>query len=59
MTGSLAEFFAMGGYAGFVWPAYGIAALVLIGVLTVSLQQLRQARAALRQLDPQSGSDRS
>jgi heme exporter protein D len=49
----------MGGYAGFVWPAYGIAALVLIGVLTVSLQQLRQARAALRQLDPQSGSDRS
>jgi heme exporter protein D len=59
MTGALAEFFAMGGFAEFVWPAYGIAALALIGILTVSLHQLRQARAALRQLDPQSGSDRS
>jgi heme exporter protein D len=59
MNNSLAEFFAMGGYAGFVWPAYGIAALVLAGVLAVSLHQLRQARAALRQLDPQSGGDGS
>ena len=24
------EFFAMGGYANFVWPAYGITALVLV-----------------------------
>ena len=59
MNNSLAEFFAMGGYAGFIWPAYGIAALVLIGVLAVSLQQLRQAREMLRRYDPQSGSDRS
>ena len=59
MNGSLAEFFAMGGYAGFIWPAYGIAALVLVGVLAVSLQQLRQAREMLRRYDPQSGSDRS
>ena len=29
---ALTTYFAMGGYAGFVWPAYGIAALVL-GVL--------------------------
>ena len=49
----------MGGYAGFIWPAYGIAALVLIGVLAVSLQQLRQARELLRRYDSQSGSDRS
>jgi heme exporter protein CcmD len=26
----LKEFFAMGGYAGFVWSAYGLTALVLI-----------------------------
>jgi hypothetical protein len=32
---------------------------VLAGVLAVSLHQLRQARAALRQLDPQSGGDGS
>ena len=26
----MSEFFAMGGYAAFVWPAYGITALVLV-----------------------------
>ena len=25
----MAEFFYMGGYAAFVWPSYGLAALVL------------------------------
>jgi heme exporter protein D len=55
---SLADFFAMGGYAGFVWPAYGIAALVLIGLLTVSWYQLRQAREMLRRYDSQTGADR-
>ena len=25
----MAEFFNMGGYAAFVWPSYGLAALVL------------------------------
>jgi heme exporter protein D len=59
MNQSLADFFAMGGHAGFIWPAYGIAALVLIGLLAVSLHQLRQAREALRRYDSQSGSDRS
>jgi heme exporter protein D len=59
MNNSLAEFFAMGGYAGFIWPAYGIAALVLIGLLVVSLHQLRQAREMLRRYDSQSGGDRS
>ena len=54
----LADFFAMGGYAGFVWPAYGIAALVLIGLLAVSWHQLRQVREMLRRYDPQTGADR-
>jgi heme exporter protein D len=27
---ALAQFLAMGGYARFVWPAYGIAVLVLV-----------------------------
>ena len=55
---SLADFFAMGGYAGFVWPAYGIAALVLVGLLGVSWHQLRQAREMLRRYDSQTGADR-
>jgi heme exporter protein D len=59
MNNALADFFAMGGYAGFIWPAYGIAALVLICVLLVSLLQLRQAREMLRRYDSQPGGDRS
>jgi len=26
------DFFAMGGYAAFVWPAYGLSALVMLGL---------------------------
>ncbi|MFM9844450.1 MAG: heme exporter protein CcmD [Dongiaceae bacterium] len=59
MNQTFAEFFAMGGYAGFIWPAYGIAALVLVGVLVVSLLQLRQAREMFRRYKSQLGSDRS
>ena len=54
---TLADFFAMGGHAGFIWPAYGIAAVVLIGVLAVSWQQLRSARDMLRRYDSQPGND--
>ena len=35
------QFFAMGGYAAFVWPAYAVAAVVLIGLLLQSLRSLR------------------
>jgi heme exporter protein D len=32
---SLQEFFAMGGYAAFVWPSYGLALLILLINLVV------------------------
>jgi len=35
------EFFAMGGYAAYVWPAYGLAAVILIGVWIASVRSLR------------------
>ena len=43
------EYFAMGGYAAFIWPAYGLTILALIGILWSSLAGLRSAerRAAL------------
>ena len=41
------EFLAMGGYARFVWPAYGIA-LILIGGL--ALQSVRSLRALRREI---------
>ena len=42
----MSEFLAMGGYALFVWPAYGITALVL--TLTVALP-LRRHRQLIRE----------
>ena len=33
---SFDTFLQMGGYAGFVWPAYAVSALGLIGVLVTS-----------------------
>ena len=34
-------FLHMGGYGGFVWPAYGVAALGLIGALVVTWRGLK------------------
>lgn len=44
-------FFAMGGYAAFVWPAYGIAAAVLIGFALLSWRRLKAAERALERPD--------
>jgi len=38
----------MGGYAAFIWPAYGVAAAVLGGI---ALQSWLRYRASVRQLD--------
>jgi len=35
------EFFAMGGYAAYVWPAYGVAAFILVGLWIASVKELR------------------
>jgi len=45
-------FLAMNGYGGFVWPAYGVAVVVLIVLLVQSLVGLRRRRAALDALLP-------
>jgi heme exporter protein D len=57
---SAASYFAMGGYAAYVWPAYGIAALVLIGFALASRRRLKAAERALERLaeaDPNLGDD--
>ena len=41
------EFFAMGGYGAFVWPAYGSSALVLGWLWVSSLRRLRLLERAL------------
>jgi len=50
MMETIQAFFAMGGYAAFVWPAYALAGIVLVGLLIVSLRQLRKAEAELAAL---------
>jgi heme exporter protein D len=39
------EFFAMGGYAAYVWPTYGVAALILVGLWIASVRELRAREA--------------
>lgn len=43
----MAEFFDMGGYAGFVWTAYGISAAALIWLAVSSRGQLKQTSEAV------------
>ena len=40
----------MGGYGGFVWPAFGVTALVMIWLLTTSLRRLRLIQRDLDRL---------
>lgn len=47
----MANFFAMGGYAVFVWPAYAVTFVVLVAAIVVSLQAHARAIKSLRQLE--------
>ncbi|NBC33745.1 MAG: heme exporter protein CcmD [Alphaproteobacteria bacterium] len=49
----MTDFLNMGGYALYVWGAYGVCALVMIGLLAASLRRLKAREAALRQLQPE------
>ncbi len=46
MTGA-SDFWAMGGYAAFVWPAYAVTAIALVALLLAALRTLRQAEREL------------
>jgi heme exporter protein D len=53
-------FFHMGGDAAFVWPAYGVAALMLVGFAVLSWRRLRAAERALERVtesDPAMSDD--
>lgn len=45
------SFWEMGGYAAYVWPAFGAAAVILIGLLAISVRTLRSRERALRALE--------
>ena len=48
---NLSAFWDMGGYGHFVWPAYGVVAVVLVGLLVASRRALKTAEARLDALD--------
>ena len=45
------DFLSMGGYASYVWPAYGIAALVLIAMTVASVCRRLRIRRDLARLE--------
>ena len=45
------SFFEMGGYAAYVWPAFGAAALIMVALLVLSIRTMRAREAALRALE--------
>lgn len=45
------SFFEMGGYAAYVWPAFGAAAAIMIALLVASLRTMRAREAELRALE--------
>lgn len=46
----MSAFFAMGGYADFVWPAYAVSVLGLAGMIFLTLRSYARAKARLREL---------
>jgi len=56
MMSAIETFLAMGGYARFVWPAYGLAALVLGGFFWASWSAWRRTE---RQWSALEGTRRS
>ena len=47
----MSSFFAMGGYAAFIWPAYGVSAVALVAMIWQSWSAWRTARKKLQALE--------
>jgi heme exporter protein D len=58
MTEEIGHYLAMGGYAAFVWPAYGVALAVLGGLAWQSWRRYRASGNTLKQLQREFGTRR-
>jgi heme exporter protein D len=47
----MSGFFAMGGYGAFIWPAYGISAFTLLGMIWQCWAAWRAAKKRLEALE--------
>ncbi len=53
----MTEFLSMGGYGSFICSAFGLSAVVLIGILIQSQRFLKISEAELNSLQPEDTSD--
>ncbi len=44
------RFFAMGGYAQYVWPSYALALVAFVGILVVTRSTLKKREAEFERL---------
>jgi heme exporter protein D len=47
----MAEYFNMGGYAAYIWPAYGLTAFIMIALLVRSLSSVKRNQKILDTLE--------
>jgi heme exporter protein D len=52
---AIVQWLQMGGYAAFVWPAYGVAAAVLGGLTIYCWRRHRASERELASLQPTAG----
>ena len=46
----IATFFAMGGYAAYVWPAFAVAAVVMVALVIATMHTLRRREREIGEL---------
>jgi heme exporter protein D len=56
---SVQAFLTMGGYGGYVWPAYGIGVVAMIALLAASLREAKAREAELDLLQQARGRRRN
>ena len=47
---TIRNYFAMSGYASFIWPAFALSTVVLVALLVSSLRSLRRSEDALAEM---------
>ena len=55
----MTEFLQMGGYGAFIWSAYGLAVLVMGGLVVATLRSLRSQERQLAALEATKANDES
>jgi heme exporter protein D len=50
----LAQYFAMGGYAVFIWPSYGLGLILLAGMVIAAYRRMRLAETAIEEVEAAS-----